>query len=78
MSLTDITTPEFLDDYADRLSQGGFAADAVNHRAIAEVWRAEQRALADAQADNTRLARALAELRRRISVASQNLADKAA
>jgi hypothetical protein len=66
MSL-DTCSPEYLDDYADRLAQGGFAADAAHMRQIATAWREDQRALADTQAENSRMARVVIATRTAVS-----------
>jgi hypothetical protein len=69
-------TPEYLDWYAERISTAGFPTDAVNIRAIASEWRREQRALADAQAENTLLQRRLDACSKAVRETVAALADQ--
>lgn len=52
----DIATPETLDQLADDHSAQGMLISAATFRAMAKAWRATERALADAQAENSRMA----------------------
>lgn len=48
-------TPEFLDQYADRLATNDGEFDAVAFRAAADAWRARERQVESLQRENTAL-----------------------
>jgi hypothetical protein len=52
-------TPESLEQLADDHTSAGLLISAATFRAMAKSWRATERALADAQAENSRLALSL-------------------
>lgn len=52
----DIATPETLEQLADDQAATGLLISAATFRAMAKAWKATERALADAQAENSRLA----------------------
>jgi hypothetical protein len=55
----DFATPESLEQLADDHTSAGLLISAATFRAMAKSWRATERALADAQAENSRLALSL-------------------
>jgi hypothetical protein len=55
----DFATPESLEQLADDHTSAGMLISAATFRAMAKSWRATERALADAQAENSRLALSL-------------------
>jgi hypothetical protein len=55
----DLATPESLEQLADDHTSAGLLISAATFRAMAKSWRATERALADAQAENSRLALSL-------------------
>lgn len=52
----DIATPETLEQLADDHAAQGMLISSATFRAMAKAWRNTERALADAQAENSRLA----------------------
>ena len=54
-----LATPESLEQLADDHTSAGLLILAATFRAMAKSWRATERALADAQAENSRLAQTL-------------------
>ena len=52
----DIATPETLEQLADDHAAQGMLISSATFRAMAKAWKATEKALADAQAENSKLA----------------------
>lgn len=52
----DIATPETLEQLADDHAATGLLISAATFRAMAKAWRNTEKALADSQAENSRMA----------------------
>lgn len=54
-ALTTISGPELLDQLADAESTSGHHINAAHHRERAQQWAADQRRIAELEAENTAL-----------------------